>query len=248
MNSVRAVVKIEIDGKDVLNGDELVVNANSHIDLERFLGESQYEGRKFKFIERTAEIEAHKGIGGEDGLIRVSYRFEKFVPKPAIMARSILRGSSGSGGRLGGDFYGGSFGMNSVSPMGMSSFDSTVVGARSMPETICSAQASLKSPGVDMVQMDCSFADAMPNDAGITVEGSKSNQSFYTVTVGELEQQEHVMVLKMSGYIGQSETVTQPITVKTRKYCSSCGATYKSNMEYCSKDGTYLRLEQPQVA
>jgi hypothetical protein len=34
-------------------------------------------GQRFKFIERTADIEHHRGIQLDDGLIRVEYRFEK---------------------------------------------------------------------------------------------------------------------------------------------------------------------------
>jgi hypothetical protein len=38
-------------------------------------------GNRFKFIERTAQIEDYRGIKAEDGLLRVEYAFEKEYPK-----------------------------------------------------------------------------------------------------------------------------------------------------------------------
>ena len=232
LNNVRAVVKIEIDGRDVLNGDELVVNANSHIDLERFLDGNNHEGRRFKFIERTGEIEAHRGIEAEDGIIRVSYRFEVQQPRPQIANKSILRGSLGSSGDFtrgfngtGASDFSGAYGatLNSVSPTSFNA--SSIIGAASA-EVNCAAPL---------------------NDAGITVEGSKSTQSFTQVYVGALEQQEHVIVLKLSGYI-DNQPVAKPVTVKSKKVCSSCGTAYPATAEYCSKDGTYLRFQEVQNA
>lgn len=75
LNNVRALVKITIDGENVTD-DGVVVNANSHIDLERFLGDLSI-GHRFKFIKRTSKIEQHRGIGVEDGLIRIEFQFEK---------------------------------------------------------------------------------------------------------------------------------------------------------------------------
>jgi hypothetical protein len=80
LSTVRAQVKIMIDGTDVLNGDSLVVNPGD-LELERFLKELD-RGNRFKFIERTKAVENHKGIGAEDGLVRIEYQFEKIrVPR-----------------------------------------------------------------------------------------------------------------------------------------------------------------------
>jgi hypothetical protein len=80
LNTVRALVNITIDGTDVAPGG-LVLNGNQTLDLERFIKNGNLsEGNKFKFIERTANIEQHRGIGVEDGLIRVEYEFERIVP------------------------------------------------------------------------------------------------------------------------------------------------------------------------
>ena len=78
LNIVRAKVKISIDGEDVTDGVSLVVNANSSIDLERFICNGNTEqGNRFKFIERTAAVEEHRGVQAEDGLVRVEFEFER---------------------------------------------------------------------------------------------------------------------------------------------------------------------------
>jgi hypothetical protein len=83
LNSVRVQVKVSIDGTDATDGTWLVIQPNSSIELERSLkGGNMNRGNRFKFIERTGKIEKHRGIGGEDGLIRIEYQTEKVLPKP----------------------------------------------------------------------------------------------------------------------------------------------------------------------
>src|ERR1700722_6153234 len=58
LNSVRALVRVSLDGQSVTDGEDLVVNGNSSLDLERFLKKGNMEnGNRFKFIERTAKEE-----------------------------------------------------------------------------------------------------------------------------------------------------------------------------------------------
>jgi hypothetical protein len=78
LNTQKAIVNIEIDGENVTQNG-LLVDSMGSIDLERFLGDSMYKGRKFKFIKRTSEIEDHRGVGSEDGLIRIGFQYEKVV-------------------------------------------------------------------------------------------------------------------------------------------------------------------------
>ena len=79
LNSVRCRVSISIDGKDIADGDSFIVNANSSMEIERFLKNgNKYKGNRFKFIERTANVEAHRGGAQvEDGIIRVEFEFER---------------------------------------------------------------------------------------------------------------------------------------------------------------------------
>src|SRR6185503_8982520 len=76
LNSVRAQIAVSIDGKDAVG--RMVIAPNSSIELERFVQNGNLEaGNRFRFIERTAGIEKHRGIGADDGLIRIEGWREK---------------------------------------------------------------------------------------------------------------------------------------------------------------------------
>lgn len=77
LTSVRAQVKVSVDGTDATEGTWLIVPANGELELERYIRNGNFDrGNRFKFIERTEQIEANKGVGASDGLIRVEYKSE----------------------------------------------------------------------------------------------------------------------------------------------------------------------------
>jgi hypothetical protein len=79
LHTTRAVVNVYIDGVNQTPSG-LVVNAGSECDFERsLLNGSLTAGNKFKFIERTAGIEQHRGVQLEDGLVKIEYQFESAV-------------------------------------------------------------------------------------------------------------------------------------------------------------------------
>lgn len=235
LNSVRAVVNIEIDGVDVAPGG-IVVNANTSVDLERYIKNGNLmEGNRFKFIQRTANIEQHRGIGVEDGLIRISYQFEKPAPVYDTTFWSKIGGQStptwtAPTYNVGGVFRGVDF----------SNGEST----RNMAASATSA--SLQNMGIKtnsanvhdgMATMDCSF-----NDAGITVPGSHSTQQFTTTTVGALEAETHVLVLKLLGETENNKPVLKPITVKHKPKCETCGKLNRAHAKFCAECGTALEV------
>lgn len=236
LNTKRAAVRITIDGSDVLNGRQLVLEGNSELNLERFLGDSLNEGRKFKFIERTSDIEQHRGIGAEDGLIRVEFQYEVSRPwiSPPVVTTTWPKYTSD---RV--YFYG----MNS-NTLG----DSGEIKCSGSP-TWNAGDGTVRSFVSQSGGLEGSVAcnavmDSMPlNNAGITAEGSKSYQSFNTTSLGIMETEVHAIVLQLKGEVGQM-VVTTPVTVKSRKYCPNCGRRYNWNLEYCSHDGTFLKTEQ----
>ena len=221
LNSTRAVISVEIDGSDVLSDSRLILNPNESMDLERFLNENS---RKFKFIKRTNAIESHRGVGICDGLIRVSHQFEQRLAyntwTPNLwntppMTGPVLFGISQSVA-------------NTVGPTWTND-------AASINTTQLSSNTA-QSSAVNLISSANSSYEP-----GITVEGSKSDQKFSTTYVGLLEPQSHSMVIELAGVDADTVSVTKPIMVKTKKVCPSCGSTFKSNFEYCSHDGTFLR-------
>jgi hypothetical protein len=82
LNSVRMQAQVWVDGQDATDG-RVIIGSNSALSLERFIKHGHLDaGNRFKFIERTADVEAHRGIGADDGLIRVETWRECIRPQP----------------------------------------------------------------------------------------------------------------------------------------------------------------------
>ena len=221
INTARALVNVFIDGENAVPGG-LVINPGQSIDLERWIKNGNLsEGNKFKFIERTANIEnGPRGIKLEDGLIRIEYQFE--LPRPVInisdtywntkqvYSSPLTRGISGSTG----DWAG---------PAGVT----------------CSA--SLNSVSTNSFNVTASGA-SFQNETGITVPGSKSTQAFQTTSIGTLDLQKHNIVLKLVGDLGDNKPVTKPITVAHKPKCVTCGKQNKAHAKFCSECGTALEI------
>lgn len=223
LNTKRALVNVFIDGEDMTPGG-LVINAGQEIDLERSIKNGNLkEGNKFKFIERTGAVEQHRGIKLEDGLIRIEFQFElydmnQFFMNNQIYNKSIMRG-------IGGDTFAVPQGSTLYSSISGSTGDSTWIGATTNSMNV-SAQAQ-----------------SMPaNDVGITVAGSKSEQRFTTTSMGVLEAEKHSIIFMLLGETEDNKPVLQPVNVKMKPKCTSCGKQNKATAKYCTECGTHLEL------
>ena len=104
LNSVRVIANVYIDGENAVPGG-LVLNAGQTVDLERWIRNGNMtEGNRFKFIERTGDIEDHRGIKLEDGLVRIEYQFEQVLAgwgqgwghyDSPVYSKGILRSGGG---------------------------------------------------------------------------------------------------------------------------------------------------------
>ena len=219
LNSKRAVVNIEIDGQDIGNGDRLVINPNESLNLERYITSNH----RFKFIEKTEEISDYRGDRPDDGLIRISYSFEKdksnywspFDPWfPQWYKFSEV-----------------TYDIHTNTPTSKSSYVSCDSGDWTTQDCV------YKNESDNKVNLN------YPNTAGITVPGSKSNQQFEHINTIETENETHVIVLSLVGCKKQNEqivTVQRPILVQTKLICSTCGKSCSSNDNFCSRCGTAL--------
>lgn len=215
LNSSRAKVKVEIDGECVTDGG-LVIGSKQTLDLERFIRNGNLDqGNRFKFIERSQKIEQYRGVKVDDGIISISYEFE-LAPLPLISNNTSYRGYSP---RVKGI-------SNTVMDCAWSDVGPTNVVSSSLN---CAPTASLNS--------------SIPvNDAGITVEGSLSNQSFSTTfwrgTIGGV----NVMNIRLLGETEANSLVRQAVTVKTKAKCKTCGTVNKATAKFCGECGTSLSL------
>ena len=83
LSTRKAAAKITVDGQDVLNGYEVIVDADSSTEIKGFMSDTTIKN-KFKFIEKTEEISNFRGDKIDDGIVRVTYRFEE-PPKPQLL-------------------------------------------------------------------------------------------------------------------------------------------------------------------
>ena len=183
------------------------------------------EGNCFKFIERTSAIEQHRGIKIDDGIVRVSFKYE--VPKPPVQSFN----NTVWGGGL-------------TYPSGVRSMGSTIVsdnfgrmisGGMAANTTInCSAYSSTTTTTTMSAQA--------ASDVGITVPGSLSSQKFVTVSEFVTEVEEHVMILRLIGELSSGTPVPTPVTVKVKPQCGSCGKVSKAGTKYCPNCGTSLEV------
>jgi len=235
LNTVRALINIYIDGDNVVPGG-LVLNAGQEVDLQRAIRNGNLsEGNRFKFIERTSNIEDHRGIKLEDGLIRVEYQFEKVYPKqpnltwtqtPAqpyngyptwTVNNSVLRGSAAD-----------------ATPSYM--HGTVTCSDMSYAATNMAVGATLSASAAT------SLNTAPQSETGITVPGSKSDQKFVTASWFATETEKHNIILKLLGETEDNKAIREPITVKHKQKCNTCGHTNKATAKYCGECGTALEI------
>jgi hypothetical protein len=236
LNSRRASVDISIDGEDVLDGKSLVLDGNESTELEGFLKGNVAKNR-FKFINKTKEIQEHRGDKADDGILRVEFAFEK-KRKPIIIMdhkhhhhhhhhhdhkhwnyNDWFTGDSN-------DRY-----TSGDAPRGMAP-QSATYSCSDMPVG-AAAPSSVVSDSLEDIAAPLA-------DEGITVKGSECNQQFHSVTMGELEQAE-VIIIRLKGATETTgKFVSKPVTVKTKLTCSTCGLVSKSSAKFCSRCGTFL--------
>lgn len=213
LHTRKALINIDIDGTRVFSN--LVVYPNQTAELKRY----QNKDNRFKFIEKTQEISDYRGDKIDDGFIRVEFKFEKELP---VYREEIVRTREYRW-----DDY-------VHEPYRRITYGSNSNGYSSI------AYNALAHSG-DCLTFVASSAPIMKSvsDAGITVPGQASGQTFSSATIGELEPNSEVIIIRLSGKKGGA-IVEQPITVNTKLKCPTCGRQNKSNSRFCNNCGTSL--------
>ena len=269
LNSLRAVVRVSIDGQDATEGiNGLIVPPNGTVDLERFIKNGNIgTGNRFKFIERTQKIEdGPRGIKAEDGLVRVEFEFEK---QPAKIEDVIVNHHYNyrpwgwtyplQHPRQYDVWHGPMYVSSSNVPLGTATTLTAAAGQGGVTSNsvklssagianvvntsmnISGAALSTKSSDqVHDINSVQSFSSAV-NDAGITVPGSLSDQKFEVGAWFPTDGQKHVMVLRLLGMVGE-KVIQKPVTVKSKQRCSTCDHVNKATSRFCVDCGTALVL------
>lgn len=234
LDNRRVKFKLEIDGADVLDGTEIIVNANSEAEVKRFIRNGNMDiGNAFKFIERTEAIEnGPRGVKVEDGIIRVEFWFEQ--PKPVYDKLDYWKGVED--GKRQRDYWGWPHYNNGIDTVFLKSSGPQAV--RSMSANAVVSNAAFAASTGDA--SGGAVAESL-NDTGITVAGSAVEQKFTPVYGFVAEAQSNVIILKLIGKTNDM-VVTQAVTVKSKPKCTTCGRTNKANSKFCAGCGTSLTL------
>lgn len=241
LNTVRAEVTISIDGQDIMDGNSLVLGAYQDVNLERYLKDVA-KGNRFKFIERTANIENHRGVKAEDGLIRIEFAYEKQFSKLSYVPDNFRAvGNWNSGGYAGSGQYTKGLMGNTIATNCVGAFSDSLSAA---PMSLNSIQCSTASVQSDrsMDWLNTEQERSMLNDVGITVPGSISDQKFQVVAGFQTEDEKHVIILRLLGETADNKPVVKPVTVKAKPKCSTCGRVNKATAKFCQECGTSLEI------
>lgn len=247
--SVRALARVSIDGENINDDGDgwFIVGANDSLELERFIRNSNLnKGNKFKFIERTKQIEDHRGIGADDGLVRVEYKFE-IVPKqvhydsiyyPVVYPPPYVNSPW--------IYVYPPYNTGQPCVPTCTTINTADTNNSNSPDTIAAISNScgksiLRSNSMESHVNMCLIQETEFNDNGITVAGSESNQEFVYSGGFPTEDTSQVIVLKLLGKVGNAK-VENPITVKQKPICTTCGKVNKATHQFCGRCGTALTL------
>lgn len=243
LNTTRALINIFVDGDDVVSGG-LVIDAGQEIELERYVKNGNLkEGNRFRFIERTSAIEDHRGVKLEDGLIRIEFQFESasqfrhaswgpvlYGSHPGVIDKfSVTAAGSTTQMNVGGAMRGVDYSANGMA---------TTQSASAAISNYCVTNG-IKTQSSEIHD---GSATCDSNETGITVPGSKSTQTFGTTRIGQMESERHSIVLRLLGETPDNRPVVEPVTVKSKPKCETCGRVNRATADFCIKCGTSLKI------
>jgi len=217
-NSRKAVVNVEIDDESVANG--IIVDANKTVELKGSLSGLSVRNR-FKFIQKTKEIQDYRGDRLGDGLVRIEYTFEKKVEEPVwyYTPPQIIWPEWPDDDKW--------------RPRKCSTSDAPNMGD-------CVYTCSNSAGDTTLIGSSLTCNSLPKSDEGITVKGSKTKQDFVYGYTDVLESQSSVIILHLRGLTKKRFKVKKVITVKTKLRCPTCGRRSKSSMQFCGNCGTCI--------
>lgn len=239
LNSTRVSINVEIDGEDATDGSSIVLGPNETHDLEGFFKGNAVRN-KFKFIEKTEKISEHRGDKIDDGMIRISYQFEK--PDPIIKKTYINTIIKNKEPWHPYDPY------NPRVPWekpiiweNQRSCDYQPLSKEVNTQGILRGNLDFSTTSKSIKKSGDTYSVNSEVKDGITVKGSQTNISYKNTYLKEMEEETHVMILKLNGYSeGKKEKISQAVTVTKKIKCETCGHGNKSYNKFCGECGTSL--------
>lgn len=234
-SSKRCRIKITIDGTDIMDGRNLIVNGNSNATVSRFIKNGNLtEGNSLKFIEKTEAISNHRGDKIEDGLITVVYEFEK---DDDFLER--LRRESNHFRCMG-----------SLQGNGVQQYRGLVAKAATWTNTatLCDATPQgITAPGSHNTQKFHSASWNGSDGKGsstmtLQLKGEIEERKAYYMDVGDRDSH---TASEMLDYVSKeilSRRVDHSLLTSEKITCSMCGTKHKSSAKFCSECGASLKI------
>ncbi len=219
---LRAKAKVWIDGREVSNLGDFILQPNETLDLERFLDHSMSRGNRFKFVP-LGDSRVNDPTDHNNGIIRVEfYREKRWDPRPPIrpLRRTAIKSRSD---------------WNYLEPH-YNTFDFLNTGGSG------TASSSMTS-SVNYVASNTLESIVPINDAGATVEGGFSGQSFSYGADFQTESYPVTLELRLRGIdhreMDWDDRPSHPRRPKKRiKFCPNCGARRHGMARFCDSCGT----------
>lgn len=269
LDSRDALVKVSIDGEDVLGGNNLIIKGNSSSEIKGFIKKEKFKN-KFKFIQKTKLSLALGQMTDEpdDGIIRIEYTFTKKIPEEITKFVNDVYVTKYHYPIFEWPWWNKPNIYYPIYPK--FDYNNTIIGSSiqdskwTTSSYMCSSingniTSEIKTNKNSEGENSIIYRDIPEpnNDEGKTVKGSKINEKLKKSFIGELENNSNVIIIKLRGTIKKekiianesgtktsliTENVENAITSKDKIYCIKCGKANKSNANYCSRCGTKLEL------
>lgn len=224
LSTKRAKVWVSIDGNDTLDGHSLILSPNENLELKRFIKNGNMNsGNAFKFIEKTAKVEKHRGNGALDGLITVQYEFERELVN--------IQGRAYTGTGI--DYYAmnnsarGFVDNKSIYTAYSCSVNNSYSLNDSEPQVLASTKNTLKSP---------------QNTAGVTAPGSITEQKFVQASHFYGDGVRNTMTVQLEGLVEGQVEIQKPVTVTRLKRCGMCGTNVRQVAKFCHECGASVEI------
>jgi hypothetical protein len=236
------VVKIWIDGEDVVGSNRIIVRANNTAELKGFKNGNKVRD-KFKFIKKTQEISDYRGDRIDDGLIRVEVTYTQKVEttykKNYVFNEWNQRNWSL---RDWPTWYYNSSDITWYVPKETTVYASVGSGGGGGGSPYGASNSSEVT-----YTTNCGFYNQEIGENlnklcsdGITVKGSDTKQDFTGAYIDTLESTSHIIILKLKGIDESGIEIKKPVFVRDKLKCEVCGRNMKSSSKFCSNCGAKL--------
>jgi len=214
-NTVGCTARVYVDGIRVSALGDFILQPRAQLDLERYVDKCLTDGRKFKFVPLD-HPDVDDPTSSDNGIIKVEFRLAKNRPmtiKPDIYKpwdwNSDWRWYQGT------------------------------VWDRDPNNDIRYTYSNSNISHDYSIGASCASFKCDSRNAGATVGGGKSGQSFHYADMDVEETPSTIIKLKMVG-IDNELLKKKNVTTDSTRYCPKCGYRVKRSDNFCYKCGNRL--------